>query len=231
MLETAETHLHASVFPFNRPQHLARLVTVTDSVHATEFYLSTTLGKMQTHKYSTSPDNRWTFNSTIREVSPGNSVVAKIEFERSKEEGILSVTATNSEYEITHEKKHGIWRLRPAFPESASDVIIARKPKFYRSHFLLEHNGQHFAMIQSSTWRRNFSVHKILDSNVSLQNVREDVLGELTLVKRGKQYNMSFTNEVVGYELPAFCFWLATMMRRRDAEGTVAVTAAVGGAS
>lgn len=172
---------------------------------------------MPSRRYAATPDRCWTFNSTIREVNGTNSVVAKIEYARFWEEGKITLSASRTEYVISHETSSGIWRLSPASPSGAPAVIVARKPKFYRTEFRLEKNGQHFAMVPVSKWRRDYSLHKVPNANITTRMITGDAVVELKAISRQRSYDISF-DEDVDLELTAFCFWLVNMIRRRDGQ-------------
>lgn len=180
---------------------------------------------MPLRKYTASPDSRRTFNSAIREVDGTNSVVATMEYARFREEGKMTLSATRTEYVISHEKMAGLWRLSPASPSDAPAVIVARKPKFYRTEFRLEKNGQHFAMAPVSSWRRDYSVHNVPNASDASHGVTGETVGEIKSISRQRRYDISF-DEDVGLELMAFCFWLVNMIRRRDSQGQAAVVGA-----
>ncbi len=172
----------------------------------------------------------------VSETKAG-AVVADVNYEAFREEGEIILHDPLKKYVISHATGSGRWTVRPESESSepVAPVIEAHKPKWYKKDMILNMGDASFEMAKTSTFRRNFVV-KRLEKQVAVdaeeqaageKNEAEGGMGEgngakIALTKTGllkTSYSISFDNDVP-LELAVFCYWMANLFLRRDAEDT-----------
>lgn len=175
------------------------------------------------------PHNAHSFNATLIVPSSEHSPIATVSYHTTKEQGDITLAATQKTLHISHALGSGVWRLRTSPDSSRSSetrtLAQAVKKQFWRRNFCITLQGKSFALVPTRAERSDYELYSVpCAARISGRDVDGVVVARLTALAGPEQrrpYRMVF-DEDVPIELIAFCFWLVNLMNMRHSTASQA---------
>lgn len=162
-------------------------------------------------------DDPITFNSSLWSSAIQTPPTAELSFDLShgKEDGNIFITSTEEAFDITRKNEASSWKMSSSPTDWAP--LVAFKEQWWRRYFEITEQGRRYIMTPDKSCSSDFVVRCVdIEVEVHGGKIPGEVIGELRLIsKREWKYEVKF-GEAVGKKLPAFCFWLVTLMNRRQ---------------
>ncbi|CDF34337.1 unnamed protein product [Chondrus crispus] len=157
------------------------------------------------------------FDASLCSSALDSPPTAELFFDLSngKEDGRILIPSWGTSFDITRKNGASSWKMSSSLTDYAP--LAAFKEQWWRRSFEITEQGRRYILAPSKTCGSDFVVRAV-EMEVELYGGKGlgEVVGELKMkCKREWKYDVKF-DETVGRRLPAFCFWLVTMMNRRQ---------------